>query len=178
MTINHYPAAQVDEEDVGNSTREIPDDDDDDDDDDVDEDIQQTATEIGTKSDDSGFHGSGVRSTRIDPLTGPGVKWTGDTPCYQVTAPAISSCSGMHTASRNVEATGQSFNTFIKHPAAGSGVCDVMGGQALLWDFTTPQELESLCALVNEQVAIAHRFDTKFSNMAFTLLKKVPWHSS
>ena len=48
-----------------------------------------------------------------------------------------------------------------------------MGGQALLRDFTTPQELESLYALANEQVAIAHRFDTKFSNTAFTLLKKV-----
>ena len=54
--IIHYPAAQVDEEDAGNSTREILDDnDDDDDDDDVDEDIQQMATEIGTKSDDSGL---------------------------------------------------------------------------------------------------------------------------
>ena len=54
----------MDEEDAGNSTREIPDDDDNDDDDDdgndVDKDIQQTATEIGTKLDDSGFHGSGV----------------------------------------------------------------------------------------------------------------------
>ena len=83
-TIIHYPAAQVDEEDAGNSTGEIPDDDDDDDDDndddDVDEDIQQTATEIGTKSDDSGFHGSGVRSTRIDALTGPGVEWMGRCP--------------------------------------------------------------------------------------------------
>ena len=48
-----------------------------------------------------------------------------------------------------------------------------MGGQALLLDFTTPQELESLRALANEQVAIAHHFDTKFSNTAFTLLKKV-----
>ena len=71
-TIIRYPTAQVDEEDVGDSTGEIPDDgDNDDDDDDVDEDIQQTATEIGTKLDDSGFHSSGVRSTRIDALTGP-----------------------------------------------------------------------------------------------------------
>ena len=71
-TIIRYPAAQVDEEDAGNSTREILDDDNDDDD--VDEDIQQTATEIGTKLDNSGFHSSGVRSIRIDALTGPGVK--------------------------------------------------------------------------------------------------------
>ena len=174
VTIICYPAAQVDEEDAGDSTREIPDDDDDDnDDDDVDKDIQQTATEIGTKSDDSGFHGSGVGSIRIDALAGPGVEWMGETPSYQMTAPAISSRSGMHTSSYNVEAAGQSFDTFIKHRAAGSSIGDVMGGQALLWDFTTPQELESLRALANEQVAIACHFDTKFSNMAFTLLKKV-----
>ena len=169
-TIIRYLAAQVDEEDVGNSTREIPDDDDVDD---VDKDIQQTATEIGTKSDYSSFHGSGVGSTRIDALTSPGVEWRGGLPSYQVTAPAISSRSGMHTASRNVEAARQSFDTFIKHRAAGSGVGDVTGGQALLRDFTTPQELESLHALANKQVAIACHFDTKFSNMAFTLLKKV-----
>ena len=175
-TIICYPAAQVDEEDAGDSTGEIPDNDDandDDDDDDVDEDIQQTAREIGTKLDDSGFYGSGVGSTRIDALMGPGVEWTGETPYYQVTTPAISSHSAMHTVSCNVEAAGQSFDTFIKHHAAGSSIGDVMGGQALLWDFTTPQELESLHALANEQVAIVRRFDTKFSNMAFTLLKKV-----
>ena len=56
---------------------------------------------------------------------------------------------------------------------AGSSIGDVMGGQALLRDFITPQELESLRALANEQVAIARRFDTKFSNTLFTLLKKV-----
>ena len=169
--IIHYPAAQVDEEDAGDSTREIPDDNDDDDD--VDEDIQQTATEIGTKSDNSGFHGSGVGSIRIDALAGPGVEWMGETPSYQMTAPAISSRSRMHTLSCNVEAAGQSFDTFIKHRAAGSGIGDVMGSQALLQDFTTPQELESLHALANEQVTIARRFDTKFLNTAFTLLKKV-----
>ena len=129
-------------------------------------------TEIGTKSDGSGFHGCGVGSTRIDTLMGPGVEWTGEMPSYEMTALAISSRSGMHTASRNVEATGQSFDTFIKDRAAGSSIGDVMGGQAL-WDFTTPQELESLHALANEQVAIVRRFDTKFSNTAFTLLKKV-----
>ena len=173
VMIIHYPAAQVDEEDVGNFTGEIPDDDNDDDDDDVDEDIQQTVTEIGTKSEDSGFHGSGARSTRIDALTDPGVEWMGEMPSYEITAPAISSRSGIHTASRNIEATRQSFNTFIKDHAAGTGVGDVMGGQALLRDFTTPQELESLHALADEQVAIARRFHTKFSNTAFTHLKKV-----
>ena len=138
-TIIRYPAAQVDEEDVGNSTREILDNDDDnDEDDDVDKDIQQMAAEIGTKSDDSCFHGSGAGGTRIEALTGPGVELMGDTPSYEVTAPAISSCSGMHTASCNVEAAGQSFDTFIKDHAAGSGVGDVMGSQALLQDFTTP----------------------------------------
>ena len=81
VTIIRYLPAQVDEEDAGNSTGEIPDDNDEDDDD-VDEDIQQTATEIGTKSDDSGFHGSGVGSIKIDALTGPGVKWMGEMPSY------------------------------------------------------------------------------------------------
>ena len=175
VMIIHYPAAQVDEEDVDDSTGEIPDDDDDDDEeyDDVDKDIQQTVTEIYTKSDDSGFLGSGVRSTRIEALMGPGVEWMGEMPSYQMSAPAISSHSGMHMASHNVEATGQSFNTFIKDRAAGSSTGDVMGGQILLRNFTTPQELESLRALANEQVAIARCFNTKFSNTAFTLLKKV-----
>ena len=171
-TIICYPPAQVDEEDAGDSTGEILDNDDDDNND-VDEDIQQTATEIGTKSDDSGFHSSGVGSIKIDALAGPGVEWTGEMPSYQMTAPAISSRSTMHTSSCNVEAAGQSFDTFIKHRAAGSGVGDVMGSQALLRDFTTPQELESLRALANEQVAIVRCFNTNFSNMAFTLLKKV-----
>ena len=121
-----YLAAQVDEEDAGDSTREIPDDDD------VDEDIQQMATEIGTKSDDSGFHCSGVGSIKIDALAGPGVEWMGEMPSYQMAAPAISSRSAMHTLSCNVEATGQSFDTFTKHCTAGSGIGDVMGGQALL----------------------------------------------
>ena len=97
----------------------------------------------------------------------------GQDPSYQMTALAISSHSGMHTLSCNVEAARQSFDTFIKHLAAGSGVGDVMGGQALLRYFTTPQELESLHALANEQVAIACHFNTKFSNTVFTLLKKV-----
>ena len=175
-TIICYPVAQVDEEDVGDSTREIPDNVDDDND--VDEDIQQTATEIGTKSDDSCFHGSGVRSIRIDALVGPGVKWMGEMPSYQMMAPAISSHSGMHTSSCNVEAARQSFDTFIKHRAAGSGIGDVTGGQALLQDFTNPQELESLHALANEQVAIARRFNTKLSNTALLSSRRSTRHSS
>ena len=133
MIIRHLPA-QVDEEDAGDSTGEIPDDDDDD----MDEDIQQTATEISAKSDDSGFHGSGVGSIKIDALTGPGVEWTGEMPSHQTTALAISSHSAMHTLSCNAEAAGQSFDTFIKHCAAGSSIGDVTGGQALLQDPTTP----------------------------------------
>ena len=96
----------------------------------------------------------------------------GETPSYQMTALAISSHRGMHTSSCNVEAARQSFDTFIKHRAAGSGIGDVMGSQALQ-DTTTPKELESVRVLANEQVAIARHFGTKFSNTAFTLLKKV-----
>ena len=76
------------------------------------------------------FHGSGVRNIRIDALAGPGVEWMGENPSYQMTALAISSRRGMHTSSCNVEAARQSFDTFIKHHAAGSGVGDVMGSQA------------------------------------------------
>ena len=48
-----------------------------------------------------------------------------------------------------------------------------MGGQALLWDYTTAAELKQLCELANEQVKIARHFDAKFSDMAFTLLQKI-----
>ena len=87
----HYPAAQMDEDDVDNSTGEIPDDNDNDNDNDneddyVDKDIQQTVTEICTKSDDSSFLGSGVGSTRIEALTDPGVEWMGEAPSYQMSA--------------------------------------------------------------------------------------------
>ena len=34
-------------------------------------------------------------------------------------------------------------------------------------------ELKQLCELANEQVSIACRFDTKFSNTAFDLLQKI-----
>ena len=172
MTVIHYPVAQVDEEDAYNSTGEIPDDDDDEDDY-KDKDIQQMVTEICTKSDDSGFLGSRVGSTKIKALMGLGVKWMGEVPSYQMSAPAHSSRSRMHMASHDIEATGQSFDTFIKDCAAGSSAGDVMGSQVLLRDFTTPQELESLRALANKQIAIVHRFDTKFASTAFTLLKKV-----
>ena len=48
-----------------------------------------------------------------------------------------------------------------------------MGGQAMLWDYTTVVELKQLHELANEQVSIACHFDTKFSNMAFALLQKI-----
>ena len=48
-----------------------------------------------------------------------------------------------------------------------------MGGQALLWDYTTVVELKQLHTLADEQVSITHHFDTKFSNTAFALLRKI-----
>ena len=48
-----------------------------------------------------------------------------------------------------------------------------MGGQALLRDYTTVAELKQLHVLANEQVSIACRFNTKFSNTAFALLQKI-----
>ena len=49
---------------------------------------------------------------------------------------------------------------------------ELMGGQALLRDYTTAAELKQLCELANVQVKIAHHFDAKFSDTVFTLLQK------
>ena len=62
---------------------------------------------------------------------------------------------------------------FIRECADGSGVGELMGGQALLWDYTTVVELKQLHMLANEQVSIARHFDTKFSDTAFALLRKI-----
>ena len=65
------------------------------------------------------------------------------------------------------------FENLEQYPANGSSIGELMGGQALLWDYTTAAELKQLCELVNQQVQIACRFDAKFSNMAVTLLQKM-----
>ena len=79
----------------------------------------------------------------------------------------------MHMVSHSEEATGSSFNAFLREHTDGSGVGKLMGGQALLWDYTTAAELKQLCALANEQVLMARHFDVKFSDMVFALLQKI-----
>ena len=68
--------------------------------------------------------------------------------------------------------TGSSFNAFLKEHANRSSVGELIGGQALLQDYTTAAELKQLHELANEPVKIAHHFDAKFSDTAFTLLQK------
>ena len=96
----------------------------------------------------------------------------GKVPSYSLKAPAVGSQSSMHMASRSGEVVGSSFNAFLKERADGSGVGELMGGQALLQDYTTAAELKQLCELANKQVKITPRFNAKFSDTAFTLLQK------
>ena len=87
--------------------------------------------------------------------------------------PAVGSQSSMHMAFHSEEVTRSSFDAFLKEHADGSGVGELMGGQALLQDYTTAVELKQLCELANEQVSITCHLDTKFSDMAFALLQKI-----
>ena len=171
-----YLASKVDDNNDGDeSTGDVVDDDnneDDSDDNDVDEDLHKMATEIANKTDDSGFHSGAEDNSRIDPISGPGTSWMGKVPSYSLKMLAVGFQSGMHTASHSEEVTGSSFDAFLKECANGSSVGELMGGQALLQDYTTVVELKQLRELANEQVKIAHHFDAKFSDTAFTLLQK------
>ena len=98
------------------------------DDEDVDEDLHRTVTEIATKTDDSGFCSDAEDNARLEVISGPGTFWMGKVPSYSLKAPAVGSQSGMHTASHSKEATGSSFNAFLREHANGSGVGELMGG--------------------------------------------------
>ena len=151
----------------------VDDDEDDSDGDGLDEDLHKTATEIATKTDDSCFCSDAEDNSRIEPISGPGTSWMGKVPSYSLKVPAVGSQSGMHMASHSKEVTGSSFDAFHKERADRSGIGELMGGHALLWDYTTAVELKQLCELANKQVKIACHFDTKFSYTAFTLLQKI-----
>ena len=171
-----YPASKVDDDNNGDESTgdavEDDNDEDDSDDDDLDEDLHKTATEIATKMDDSSFHSDAEDNSRIEPISGPGTSWMGKVPSYSLKAPAVGSQSGMHMVSCSEEVVGSSFDAFLKECADRSGVGELMGGQALLQDYTTVAELKQLCELANKQVKIACHFNAKFSDMAFTLLQK------
>ena len=97
----------------------------------------------------------------------------GKMPSYSLKALAVGSQSGMHTVSRSEEATRSSFDAFLREHADGSGIGMLMGGQALLQDYTMAAKLKQLHVLANEQVSIACCFGTKFSDTVFTLLQKI-----
>ena len=172
-----YLASRVDDIDDGDESIgevvEDYDDEDDSDDEDVDEDLHKTATEIATKTDDSSFCSEAEDNTQLEVISGPRTSWMGKAPLYSLKAPVVGSQSGMHTASCSKEATASSFDAFLRERADGSGIGKLMGGQALLQDYTTAAELKQLCALANEQVSIARCFDVKFSDTAFVLLQKI-----
>ena len=172
-----YPVSRVDDIDDGNkSTGEVVEDDGDEDDsndEDVDEDLHKMVTEIATKVDDSGFRSKAEDNTQLEVISGPGTSWMGKTPLYSLKAPAVGSQSGMHTASCSEEVTRSSFDAFLKEHANGSGIGELMGGQALHWDYTMAVELKQLHALANEQISITCCFNTKFSDTAFALLQKI-----
>ena len=169
-----YPALRVD--DGKESAGEVVEDDGDEDDsndEDVDEDLHKMVTEIATKTDDSGFRSNAEDNTQLEVISGPRTSWIGKAPSYSLKAPAVGSQSGMHMASRSKEATGSSFDAFLRERANGSGIGELMGGQALLRDYTMAAELKQLHVLANEQVSIACHFDTKFSDTVFALLQKI-----
>ena len=171
-----YPASKVD--DVDNSDESTGDavednDNEDDSDEDLDEDLHKIATEIATKTDDSGFHSKAEDNPKLEVISGPGTLWMGKVPSYLLKVLVVGSQSGMHMVSHSEEVTGSSFDAFLKERADGSGIGGLMGGQALLWDYTTVAELKQQCELANEQVLIACHFNAKFSDMAFTLLQKI-----
>ena len=172
-----FPASRVDDIDNGDkSTGEVTEDDgdeDDSDDEDVDEDLHKTVTEIATKTDDSSFCSDAEDNTQLEVILGPRTSWTGKVPSYSLKALAVGSQSSMHMASCSKEVTGSSFDAFLKVHANGSGIAGLMGGQVLLWDYTTVVELKQLHTLASEQVSIACHFHTKFSDTAFTLLQQI-----
>ena len=175
-TAIQYPVSKVDAVDDGDdSTGDAAEDNnnEDDSDDDLDEDRHKTVTEIATKMDDSGFHSEAEDNPKLKVISSPGTSWMGKVPSYSLKAPAVGSQGGMHTATRSEEVTRSSFNAFLKEHTDGSGVGKLMGGQALLQDYTTAAELKQLCELANEQVSITRHFNAKFSDTAFTLLQKI-----
>ena len=172
-----YQALKVDNDDNGDeSTGDAAEDDDNKDDSDndgLDKDLHKTAPEIASKMDDSGFHSDTEDNSRLEVMSGPRTSWMGEVPSYSLRVLAVGSWSGMHKASHSEEVTGSSFDAFLKEHADGSGVGELMGGQALLSDYTTAAELKQLHELANEQVKITRCFDAKCSDTAFTLLQEI-----
>ena len=84
----------------------------------------------------------------------------GRVPSYSLKVLEVGSQSSMHMASCSEEVTRSSFDAFLKVCANRSGVGELMGGQALLRDYTAVVELKQLHELANKQVSITCRFNT------------------
>ena len=179
-SIIKYPALRVDDEGAdGNNDASMAGDcvseDDSSDSEDIDDDLQQVALEVANKTNDSGFQSGTNEHSKIEVLPGNGTRWTGLPQRYSLGAPARNSSflSGSRVATQSEKTTGASFDQYIQHAAGRSGrVGELMGGQALLQDHTSPSELAELCKLAEEQIEIACHFDAKFSKTAFALLQK------
>ena len=123
--------------------------------------------QVANKTDDSGFCSGIEYNSKIKALMGSGMTSTGKVLLYSLRAYAL------HMASHSKEVSRASFDAYLNENASWSGVAELMGGEALLWDCTTAAKLKQLHKLANEQIQITHCFDTKFSNTVFHLLQKM-----
>ena len=139
-TAIRYPASKVDDEDgdgdesTGDAAEDNNDDNDTEDKDDLNEDLHKMVTDIANKTDDSSFHSGAENNPKIKVLTGSGTTWTGKVPSYSLRVPAVSysAQSSSQMASHSGEVSGTSFDAYVSARTDGSGVAELMGGQALL----------------------------------------------
>ena len=127
-----YLVSKVDDiEDGDESTGDAAEDDDNEDDfndDGLDKDLHKMATEIATKTDDSGFCSDAEDNSRLEVISGPRTSWTGKVPLYSLRVLLVGTQSSMHMTSCSEEVTGSSFDAFFKECADGSGMGELMGG--------------------------------------------------
>ena len=133
------------------------------------------AMEVANKTDNSSFYSGAEDNPKIEVLTGSETTWTGKVPSYSLRVPVVSysAWSGSRTVSCSREVSGASFDAYVNANANGSGIAELMGGQALFWNCTMAAELKQLRELAKKHIQITCCFDVKFSNKAFTLLQKM-----
>ena len=166
---------EVDSNDDASMAGDSESEDDSSDSDDIDNDLQQMALDVANKTDDSGFWSGTDEHPKIKVLPGTGTHWTGMAPSYLLGAPAgsLSFFSSSHAATQSQKLTGASFDEYVQHAAGQFGsVGELMGGQVLLKDHTSPGEAAELHKLAEDQIEITRHFDAKFSKTAFALLQK------
>ena len=97
------------------------------------------ALDVANKTDDSGFWSSFKESPRIEVLMGAGTQWTGVAPMYPVgmLVGSLSFLSSSCLAMRNKMVLGMSFDDYVQKTTGRSGIGELIGGQALLKDYTS-----------------------------------------